>query len=523
MRESVTSGPRPSTSSSAGDGSTWGGLKDVVSNMDDRDLRWLDATAQAALVLSGEATPQELVQCAIDRVEAYDSGVNAVRYRRYERALDEAAQMRQDGLRFPGVPLLIKGLTPCAGEPLDLGNLALKRAGYVSASDAAVVRRLRDAGFIIIGQSATPELGLVSVTESAAHGITRNPWCSDLTPGGSSGGASAAVANGMVPVAHGEDGGGSIRMPAAFCHLVGLKVSRGRISSAPDTAEGIWEHAVPGVLSVSVRDTAAIVDSISGYEIGDPTVAPTIEGGLVRALAGPPRRLRIGFVADGKEYGAPVARECAQAVEATASVLEELGHEVEEAYPPELVEPEFTERFFDVLSAVVVTAVDWIRETVGRPFEDDELDPITVYWDEHGRSLTAAAMAASLSWLGTFRRRLVSWWAGGFDLLLSPTFPVPPPPVSWPWTEDGGIEKSVAVLTYTAKFNASGQPAMSVPATLTPNGIPIGVQFIADYGREDLLIAVAAELEKVRPWDRLRAWSQRSERSRSRRDADGVV
>jgi amidase len=470
----------------------------------DAELRWLDATAQAALVRSGEASRRELVQSAIDRVEELDGTLNAVTFRQYDRALDEASRATSTDAPFSGVPILIKGLTPCAGQPVHLGNRTLRRKGYMSQEDAPVVRRLRDAGFIVIGQSAAPEMGLVSVTESAAHGITRNPWCTELTSGGSSGGASAAVASGMVPVGHAGDGGGSIRIPATFCHLVGLKVSKGRISGAPDTSEGVWENGVQGVLSRSVRDTAAIVDCIAGYEWGDPTVAPTIDGGLVGALRGPRRNLRIGFVANGRDYGAPVARECAEAVEVTASVLEGLGHEVVESHPRELFETEFTQRFFDVLSPTVAMAVDWIAEKVGRPLEDGELDPITAYWDQHGRSLSGMAMAESLEWLGTFRRRLMSWWANGYDLLLSPTFPVPAPPVSWPWNEDGGIQRSIDILMYTAKFNASGQPAISVPATLTTDGRPVGVQLSAAYGREDLLIAVAAELEKAQPWDRLR-------------------
>ncbi|WP_072803177.1 amidase [Rhodococcoides yunnanense] len=462
------------------------------------DTQWLDATAQADLVRTGERSSRELVEDAIERIERLNPTLGAVNNPRYEAALEEADGV-DPSAPFAGVPTLLKGLTAMAGEPNDRGNVVLKALGTTATSDAVITTRLKRAGFVILGRSAAPELGVLSTTESAAYGVTRNPWRLDLTSGGSSGGASSAVASGMVPVAHGGDGGGSIRMPAAFCHLVGLKPSRGLISSGPATADR-WGHSVPAVLTRTVRDTAGIIDALAGGEPGDQGRPAPIEGGLLGALSREPTRLRIGYVTTPEGSAEPIQQQVADAVSDAARLLEHLGHDVEESYPATMFDPRNLEAFFDSLSVTVVQAVDAIEREVGRTLEYDELDVVTRLWDTRGRQMSGVDLADSLGWLGGLRSRMGQWWASGFDLLLSPVFATTAPTLGWPWAEPGGIEKTVDVLTYTAPINSTGQPAISIPFGFTPAGEPLAVQLVAAFGRDDLLITTAAQIEAARPW-----------------------
>ncbi|WP_221937826.1 amidase [Rhodococcus sp. KBS0724] len=462
------------------------------------DTQWLDATAQAELVRSGEVSSRELIEDAIERIERLDPELNALNHTRFDSARIEANGVNSDA-QFAGVPTLIKGLTATAGDPHDRGTAILKELGVTSSSDALIAKRFRDAGFIVVGRSAAPELGLVSTTESKAHGITRNPWRLDLTSGGSSGGASSAVASGMVPAAHGGDGGGSLRMPAAFCHLVGLKPSHGLISAGPGTPDR-WGHSVPGVLTRTVRDTAGIVDAVSGGEPGDRGRPVLPAGELMGALHRDPGRLRIGFVTAPPDQIDAVDPAVRTAVVDAARLLENLGHDVVEAHPDPLFDPHNLRAFFDSLSVTVVQAVDAIGAQVGRQVEYDELDEVTRFWESRGRAMSGLDLADSLTWIGGLRARMGQWWASGYDLLLCPVFPTPPPTLSWPWTEPGGIQKSVDVLTFTAPFNSTGQPAISIPFGFTEDDAPLAIQLVAGYARDDLLISVAAQLEMERPW-----------------------
>ncbi|MFD9668014.1 amidase [Rhodococcus sp. NPDC059968] len=462
------------------------------------DTQWLDATTQAELVRTGEVAPRELVQDAIERIDRLDPVLNAVNHRRFGAALAESETVDASA-PFAGVPTLIKGLTAMEGDPNDRGTLVLKDFGSTAKSDAVIARRFREAGFIVVGRSAAPELGIVSTTESKAHGITRNPWRLDLTSGGSSGGAATAVAAGMVPAAHGGDGGGSIRMPAAFCHLVGLKPSRGLISTGPATADR-WGHSVPGVLTRTVRDTAGIVDAVSGGEPGDQGRPALIEGGLLGALKRAPTRLRIGFVTCPAGLSAPVDAEVSDAVLDAARLLESLGHTVDSSYPDTMFDPRNIRAFFDSLSVTVAQSIDAIEVEVGRALAFDELDVISRHWERRGREMSGVDLADSLNWLGGLRSRMGNWWASGFDLLLSPVFATTPPKLSWPWSEPGGVEKTIDVLTFTAPINSTGQPAISVPYGFTSAGEPLAVQLVAAFGRDDLLISTAAQIESARPW-----------------------
>ncbi|MEV2192056.1 amidase [Streptomyces phaeochromogenes] len=467
-----------------------------------RALAGMDAVAQADLVRRGEASPRELVEAAIERIEATDPQINAITHRRYEQALAEAGRIREDA-PFAGVPTLVKALNDSEGDPANYGSAWVARHRRVATEDAVINRRLREAGFVVVGQTSTPEFGLLSVSESGVHGVTRNPWRTDLTSGGSSGGASASVAAGMVPVAQGGDGGGSIRMPAAFCHLVGLKPSLGRISAGPGKSNR-WGHSVPAVATRTVRDTAAVLDAVSGSALGDRGgPAPLPPGGLAAMVGRDPGRLRIGFLARTPDHAPQVVEPVREAVLDTARILERLGHEVEEAHPEPMLDPMCLKAFFDALSVTAVQTVETLSAELGERPGPDDLDAVTRFWLRRGREITGLELADAFVWQERLRAAMADWWQE-YDLLLSPVFATPPKPVGWPWQEADGMRKSVDVLTFTAPFNTTGQPAIAVPATLTESGEPIGIQLAAAYGREDLLVAVAAQLEAERPWAALR-------------------
>lgn len=462
----------------------------------------MDAVGHAELVRRGEVSSPELVEAAIERIEATNPRLNAITHRRYEQARAEAGRAKPDA-PFPGIPLLVKALNDSAGDPADYGSAWVARHGRVARADAVINRRLREAGFIVVGQTSAPEFGLASVSESRLHGVTRNPWRTDLTPGGSSGGAAAAVAAGMVPVAQGGDGGGSIRMPAAFCHLVGLKPSAGRISSGPGVPDR-WGHSVPAVLTRTVRDTAAVLDAVSGPAPGDrggPATHPP--GGLAAVVGRDPGRLRIGVLTHAPDHTPSVAGPVRDAVLDTARILEGLGHRVDDAYPEAMLDPRCLGAFFDALSVTAAQAVDRLSEELGEEPGPEDLDPITWFWVRRGRTITGMALAEALTWQGRFRAEMARWWLD-FDLLLSPVFATPPKPVGWPWRERDGIQRTLDVLAFTAPFNTTGQPAIAVPAQVTGSGEPIGIQLAAAYGREDQLVAVAAQLEAERPWTKCR-------------------
>ncbi|EFL28132.1 6-aminohexanoate-cyclic-dimer hydrolase [Streptomyces himastatinicus ATCC 53653] len=458
----------------------------------------MDAHDQADLVRRGETSPRELVEAAIERIEATDQQINAITHRRYERALAEADRMPRDA-PFAGVPTLTKALSDSERRP---GHLRMRLGGparpgrpgdsvITGGSRRRVHRRRPD-----LGPGVRPALGQ---REPRNHGVTRNPWRTDVTPGGSSGGASASVAAGMVPVAQGGDGGGSIRMPAAFCHLVGLKPSAGRISAGPGQADR-WGHSVPAVVTRTVRDTAAVLDAVSGGAPGDRGgPAPLPPGGLAALVGREPGRLRVGVLAHAPDHAPQVVDAVRDAVLDTARILERLGHRVEEAHPAPMLDPRCLTAFFDALSVTAAQSVEALTRELGEGPGPGDLDPVTRFWVRRGREITGLELADALAWQNGLRAGMARWWQE-FDLLLSPVFATPPLPVGWPWREQDGLRKSVDVLTFTAPFNTTGQPAIAVPAALTESGTPIGIQLAAAYGREDLLVRVAAQLEAERPW-----------------------
>lgn len=469
------------------------------------DLAALDATAQAALVRSGEVTAAELVDAAIARAEAVNGELNAIIHPRFDEARAEAAAPLGDG-PFAGVPFVLKDLDgTAAGQPLHAGTRFLKERGYVADTDSELTVRFRAAGLVVIGRTNTPELGLVTTTEPEAWGPTRNPWDPGRSTGGSSGGSAACVAAGIVPAAHAGDGGGSIRIPASECGLVGLKPSRGRSTLGPELGEA-WAGLVTRLaVTRSVRDTAALLDAVAGPGVGDPYWAPPPARPYLDAVGADPGSLRVGWTAASFDGSVEVDPEVAQATEAAARLLEDLGHRVEQAAPQAFAAGNTLEFFLPAFSAWVARELDRLGELVGTEPTAEGFEAGTWAVAEAGRAVTAQQYLAALDGLHRLTRDAVAWWeVDGFDLLLTPTIPELPPTLGqFGTTVDdplNGLFRSSIPAHFTAPFNITGQPAISLPLHQSAAGLPIGAQLVAAPAREDVLIRVAAQLEAARPW-----------------------
>jgi amidase len=461
----------------------------------------MDATDQAALVKNGEVTPLELLEAAIERIERIDPVLNAVVIRWFDHARDTARGELPDG-PFRGVPFLIKDLfAGYAGQPISNGNRAFKNEKVISDADTTLVSRYRRAGLVIAGRTNTPELGSVPTTEPLAWGATHNPWDVSRSPGGSSGGSAAAVASGMVPFAHASDGGGSIRIPASCCGLVGLKPTQGRISLGPIRDE--TSLGVELCVSRTVRDTATLLDAVHGPAIGDTVIAPAPARPYVDEVGAEPGRLRIGLL-DHHPQGGPVAPECTAAARSVATLLESLGHTVEAAWPTALEDTTLSSRFGAMWSTNMGVSLRRFEEQLGRPLADDEFEPMNRVQAEFARHITAIDYSLALAATSHFRRALQSWWSDGWDLLLTPTVAELPLPLGTiannPDHPMDAMERSGRFIPFTPPFNMSGQPAINVPVEWTEGGLPVGVQLAAAYGREDVLLRVASQLEVAKPW-----------------------
>jgi amidase len=468
------------------------------------ETRWLDATAQAALVRSGQVHPRELLTAAVERAERLDPMLSALTSTWFDEALQAAST--DGGLAdgpFHGVPFLLKDLYAAfAGQPLSNGNRALKAAGYRASADTTLVSRYRAAGLNIMGRTNSPEWGSVPTTEPLAWGPTHNPWDLTRSPGGSSGGSAAAVAAGIVPFAHASDGGGSIRIPASCCGLVGLKVSQGRITLGPlrdESGLGV-EHCV----SRTVRDTAALLDATRGPGVGDTVIAPAPARPYLDEVGADPGRLRVGVLTVNPRGGA-VDDECSRAAQRTGELLASLGHHVEPAWPEVLSDQELPGRFTALWATNMAVAVDRTSAMLEREIGPDDVELVNWTMAMYAREMTAVQYAEALAAVVTFRRRLQQWWADGWDLLVTPTLAAPPVPlgtiVNDPANPMLPMTLSGQWVPFTPPYNTSGQPAISLPMHWTPEGLPVGVQLVAAYGREDVLICVAAQLESAAPWD----------------------
>jgi amidase len=472
------------------------------------DIAFLDATAQAELVRSGEASPAELVDAAIARIEEVDPQLNAVITPLFEKAREAAAGDLPDG-PFRGVPMLLKDLAcHSAGDPMYEGSKFLRDAGWVEHEDTVLAGRFRQAGFVFCGKTNTPEFGILSTTEPLAFGPSRNPWNPEHSTGGSSGGSAAAVAAGMVPLAHGNDGGGSIRIPASACGLVGLKPSRGRTPLGPDVGDIMTGLVNEHVLTRSVRDCAAVLDAVHGHEPGDPYVAPAPERPYLDEVGADAGRLRIGIrtAPPGRQF--ETDPECVRAAEEAGRLLESLGHSVEPVELPFLDADDLIANFLMRWTGGIAWNIAYWERKLGRTCGPEDVEPSTWALAEVGRGHSAGDYLSAVERHQVLGTQIAHWYASGYDLLLTPTMAIQPPPIgSFDHPPDNPllpIVTATPMAVFTSGLNMTGQPAISLPLHTSEAGLPIGVQLVAPYGREDVLLRVAAQVEEAAPWaDRL--------------------
>ena len=473
-----------------------------------------DAIGLGELIRKGKITPSELLETTIHRIEKVNPKLNAVIHKMYDQARaaaetrgsdTKAAKTSDSG--FCGVPFLLKDLVAeCKDTPFDEGSRAVQ--GYISKLDSEIVKRHKASGLIIVGKTNTPEFGILTTTEPSLHGPTFNPWDPSLTTGGSSGGSAAAVAAGIMPMAHGNDGGGSIRIPASCCGLFGLKPTRGRNPLGPlfgDIGGGIvHEHAV----TRTVRDSAALLDVTSGPDIGDPYYAPPVERPFLKEVGKDVGRLKIGLltsVPEGWNEETTLHPDCEAAVKDAAQLCEDLGHSVEEVPAVLLNHPDLPQTFVLIFSCFVGHVVAYWERELGKKIRQDEVEPVT--WDLYQESLkiTGAAYLVAMEDLQRFSRKIANWYhKGNYDVLLSPTMRIPPTKIgsfqSSPDDPMKWIRLALSFVAFTRTQNITGQPAMSVPLYWNEDNIPIGVQFAGRFGDEATLFRLAAQLEQARPW-----------------------
>ncbi len=482
-----------------------------------------DGLGLAGLVRRKEVQPAELVEQAIDGIERLNPTLNAVIHKMYDSARATARDATRGAIDgpFAGVPYLVKDIFQAlAGAPLTNGSRFLR--DYVPGHDSEIIRRMKASGLIVLGKTNVPEMGLLPITEPDLFGPTRTPWGLDRTPGGSSGGSAAAVASGMVPLAHASDGGGSIRIPAACCGLFGLKPTRARTPIGPDYSElwmgGVCDH----VMTRSVRDSAAMLDALEGPEIGARYYAPPIERPYAEEVGRNPGKLRIAFSAKPL-LGGEAHDDCAAAVKRTAALLEELGHTVEEAAPV-LDHESFVTAFLMAAAAETWAFIKDAETLVGRRARPRDFEATTWLYALLGKQYRADELAAAIVTLQK-AGPVMARFHMHYDVLLTPTLSQPPIPmdtikakgleaaaqrflarlsagrvVKWMGGLEQTVEQVFGFIPYTPVFNMTGQPAMSVPLEWNASGLPIGMHFAARFGDEATLFRLAAQLEEARPW-----------------------
>lgn len=479
-----------------------------------------DGLGLAELVRKKEMSPADICEEAISRIEEINPKVNAVVTPMFELARRAVEERLPEGA-FTGVPFLLKDLIAAyAGVPLTGGSRAFKN--YIPVEDCELVKRFKKAGLVIAGKTNCPEFGLLGVTEPELFGPTRNPWNTDHTPGGSSGGSAAAVASGMVPLASGGDGGGSIRIPSSHCGLFGLKPTRGRNPTGPEHAT-IWQGAVvEHVISRSVRDSAAMLDATCGADVGAPYIIPLPENPYIDEIKKDPGSLRIAF-STVSPIGTEVHSECVKAVEDAAKLLEDLGHTVEEN-SPELDGMALAKSYLVMYFGEMAADIDELRETLGRKAKKEDVEPLTWTLGLLGRTFSSGYFVRSMREWGR-ASRVMGQFHERYDLYLTPTVAYPPVKIGelrpkpaeqaamkivnalglGKLVQLSGLTDKMAIdslskTPFTQLANFTGQPAMSVPLHWTREGLPCGVQFIAKFGDEATLFRLAAQLEQAKPW-----------------------
>ena len=462
------------------------------------ELATLDAVAQADLVKKGEVSPRELVEAAIKRIEAVNPKLNAVIDFRFEKALALASSKELPNGPLKGVPILVKDVA-IAGEANYLGSRLLAKVGLLPTQTDEFVHRAEKAGMIILGRTNVPELMSSPTTESLLHGPARNPWNPEHSTGGSSGGAASAVASLMVAAAQASDGGGSTRIPASACGVVGLKPSRGRVSSGPSGAEWMDITASKSWGTRTVRDTALLLDVVAGPGPGDTVTAkPQARPYLAETLT-EPGKLRIGFMRQLPGNTMPLDPEAVEAVERAAKLLSSLGHHVEESHPAPLNTTEHFELIGQYWPIKVARRLGDAEKKLGRPIREDELEPGVYRLLKAAREASVFDFGATLQRIQDYTQRMLAWYGQGFDLLLTPTTGRAAPPLGV--LNVPGVSRDLMLWGgFTPLVNLTGQPAISLPLHWTKEGMPLGVQLVADIWREDLLVRVATQLEQAQPW-----------------------
>ncbi len=476
-----------------------------------------DGLGLAGLIQNGEVTAKEVLQAAIARRNAVNPAINAVVESWDEEALSAADELK--GV-FGGVPFLIKDMDGhLAGHRCTYSSRSL--ADWVPARSSELMVRFQMAGLNIFGKTNCPEFGIMGVSEPELRGAARNPWNLDHTPGGSSGGSAAAVAAGIVPLAHGGDGGGSLRIPASNCGLFGLKTSRGLVPLGPDEAEG-WDGLVSRLLmSRSVRDTAAALDAVRGSDPGAPYAAPAGPDSYQAAAASKPAKLRIGY-STRSLFGRSMHPDAVEAVDKAASLLAELGHEVVEHDLP--IDPqEGAKAYLTIVAANIANEIAWTQEVTGRKVDPHNFERTTWFLKQVGGELSAAEMAAARGWGLLKARQFAELFGPEFDVHLTATVATPPvrvgelapsqveqaalsilqrvgPGPVLRKTLDDLAADSLAATPQTQVFNMTGQPAASVPMHVTRDGLPVGVQIAAAFGEDALLLQLATQIEDAKPW-----------------------
>ena len=463
------------------------------------DVMLLDATAQAELVRRKEVSASELVEAAIERIERLNPTLNCVVTPMYADARAAASGRLADG-PFAGVPFLLKDLMAAyGGVPMSMGSSFLR--DLRPAHDSELVRRLKRAGLIILGKTNTPELGILPTTEPRLFGPTRNPWDTTRTTGGSSGGSAAAVAARLVPMAHANDGGGSIRIPASCCGVFGLKPTRARNPLGPDVGDVMSGLVVEHAVTLTVRDSAALLDATAGPDVGDPYWAPPPARPFGKEVGADPGRLRIALTTEAAT-GVPVHADCVAAVRSAAALCESLGHELVEA-APEVNGDLLTQSFITLWSSGCAWVIESMAAATGRTPTPDEFEPLTWALYGAGRQHTAPAYLSALQTVQLIARQIAGFFTR-YDVWLTPTLGEPPVPLgTFDSPEDNplaGLFRAAAFVPFTPIANATGQPAMSVPLFWNDAGLPIGTHFIGRFGDEATLFRLAAQLEAARPW-----------------------
>lgn len=467
-----------------------------------------DATDLAARIAAKEISPSELLDYAIAKTTSLNAKLNAVVLLQEE----VARQSIRVGLPrgpFRGVPFLLKDLGCEAVDfPSHNGSRLLKDTRY--SRDSAIFQRIRKTGVVTFGRTTSPEGGIGAATEAAVYGgPTRNPWNTDHTPGGSSGGAGAAVAAGIVPFAHGSDGGGSVRIPASCCGLFGFKPTRARLPDGPYVGEGWAGMAIDGFLTWSVRDTAALLDACHGADLGAPYVAPPLAAGHMQAISSPPRRLRI-LVCTTTFTGKPIHPDCAKAVNSAAKLLEELGHHVDLGLPKADFDG-MMRAWTDIVACGTALGVRKTLAGKARSLRPDDIEGVSRGAMAHAAKLSGADYLEGVGKIHSFGREMAAVFdpetGSGPDIILSATLAEPPAKIGRfaHSTEDYvnyrmGPDMIFSYSPFCAVFNASGQPAASVPLGMSSGGLPIGIQLAARFGADEDLIALCSEIERAAPW-----------------------